>query len=249
MTLAWGLVTIPVSVFTGTEGTRVERKEFLDGNPNIAIGRSPIRKDTGEVVESSDVTRMACASNGTWVILTDDEIAQCTSPRGMAEVQSFVPLNKVDEYLTENVVQVRPKVTKGKADPTATRAFALLLQAMGKRKVAALIKVALRGPARYALLLPNGDLRLVYPADAVRTAIPLDTDFKFSKQELDLAGNLIDAVGVDAPMVTDDTAPVVQTFVDSKAAGAPAPQAPDAPAIPTDIMAAIQASIDARKAA
>jgi DNA end-binding protein Ku len=248
ITLAWGLVSIPLSVYTGTEPTRVQRKEFLNGNPLIEVGRSPIRKDTGDVVSNADVTRMAEASNGAWVVLTDEEIAACTSPKGLAEVQTFVPLKHVDAYLTEGLVQVRPKRTKNRPDPAATKAFALLLTAMGKRKVAALVKVAMRGPARYGLLMPNGDLRLVLTADAVRQRLTIDDDFTFSKQEMDLAGTLIDAIGVDTPVITDDTAPVVQRFVDDKAQGVTPPPPPATPAIPTDVMAAINASIEAAKA-
>ena len=37
-----------------------------------------------------------------------------------------------------------------------------------------------------------------------------------------MATALIDAIGIDAPVVTDDTAPVVQAYVDAKAGGAPA---------------------------
>ena len=246
ITLAWGLVSIPLSVYTGTEGTRVERKEFLNGNANIPIGRSPIRKDNGDVVSNADVTRMAQASSGAWVVLTDEEIAQCTSPKGLAEIQAFVPLKDIDSYLTEGLVQVRPKRTKNKPDPAAERAFGLLLTAMAKRKVAALVKVAMRGPARFALLMPNGDLRLVLTADAVRQRLALP-EYKPSQAETDLALKLIDAVGVDTPVITDDTAPVVQAFVNDKAKGVTPPPPPATPAIPADIMAALNASIDAAK--
>ena len=37
-TLGWGLLPIPLSVFTGTEETRVARKEFLDGDPEVPVG-------------------------------------------------------------------------------------------------------------------------------------------------------------------------------------------------------------------
>ena len=56
-------------------------------------------------------------------------------------------------------------------------------------------------------------------------------------------------MGIDTPVITDDTAPVVQAAVDAKATGLPAPAKADTPAIPLDIMAALEASIDARKEA
>ena len=86
-TLAWGLVTIPLSVYTGTEETRVARKEFRNGDTNVPVGRMPrscvTPTATPSVIDTAEVTRMAQASNGTWVELTDDEIADCTSPKGL----------------------------------------------------------------------------------------------------------------------------------------------------------------------
>lgn len=250
ITLAAGLLNIPLSVYTSTESTRVERKEYLNGDVNVPVGRSPIRKDTGAVVDSADVTRMAEATNGTWVVLTDDEIAACTSERGVAEIVSFVSTKDFDNYFTEALYQVRPKSEKGKANPSATKALSLLFAGMKARKVGALVKLAMRGPARYAILTTDGDLRMVLTADAVRQPRVLDgSDLKFAKAEVEMATTFIDAIGIEAPAVTDDTAPVVQAYVDSKAGGAPTKATQAAPAASDNLMAALQASIDAAKAA
>ena len=181
VTLSAGMVNIPLQLFTATEETRVTRKEFLAGNPDIAVGRSPVRKDTGEVVETADVTRMAEASNGRWVVLTDEEIADATTvAKGVAEVVSFVPVKDFDRYLTTGLYQARPKSEKGKVNPASARAFALLLAGMKARKVGALVKVALRGPARYALLDTEGNLFLIHNSDGVREARPLDVEIPSS---------------------------------------------------------------------
>lgn len=248
-TLAWGMVTIPLGVYTGTEATRISRKEFILGDKGqlVEVGRSPIRKDDGTVVESGDVGRYAQAFNGEWVLLTDDEIANCTSPRGLAELVAFVPVKNVGQYLAEGQGQVRPKASKGKTDAAAERAFALLTTVMAKQKVVALVKVAMRGPARYALLDSNGILTYIYTADAIREAAPVNSTFTFSKDELALATMLVEAVGVDTPVLTDDTAPVVQEFVNAKSSGKPATVVP-APDTTVDLMAALQASVAANKA-
>ena len=248
VTLAAGMVNIPLSVFTSTEATRVARKEFLNGDPSVEIGRSPIRKDTGEVVLQSDVTRMAEADNGSWVILTDDEIAACTSDKNVAEVISFVPVKDIDSYLTEGLYQVRPKVEKGKANPAAVKALSILFAGMKARKVGALIKVAMRGPARYAILTTEGELRLILTADAVREARDLPA-VTVAKNEVALATSLIDAIGIDTPVITDDTAPVVKAYVNSKAGGAPTKAVAQPPATNNDLVEAFQASIDAAVAA
>jgi DNA end-binding protein Ku len=248
-TLSWGLVSIPVSAYTGTEQTRVTRKEFTEIHKHLVeVGRASIRKDNGEVIDNAAVGRYALADSGEWVILTDEEIAECTSPKGVAEIVSFVPVKDVGNYLAENQSQVRPRMDKGKVNPGADRAFALLMAGMKASKVVALIKVAMRGPARYGLLAHDGTFTLIYTADAIRQARPVTADYKFSKDELGMASALIEAVGIDTPTVTDDTAPEVQEYVNSKATGKKFTKAE--PAIPTvDLAAALSASIDAAKAA
>ena len=248
ITLTVGLLPITLSTFTGTEETRVKRSEFFKGDPNISVGRSPVRKDTGEVISNDDVVRMALADNDVWVPLSDDEIADCTAPKGTADVEAFVPVKDMASYLAEGVLQVRPKREKGKANPATEKAFAVLLAGMRARKVCALVKVAMRGPARYALLTADGDLILVRTADQVRDRIPM-TEVAYTKAEVTMVTNLIEAIGVDAPVITDDTAPVVQTYINAKAAGvAPAAKAA-APPVIVDVMGVLEASIVAAKAA
>jgi non-homologous end joining protein Ku len=244
ITIAYGMVTFgPLSIYTGTEATGVSRKEFFQGDVTIPVGRSPIRNDTCDTIESHDVVRMAEATNGTWVALTDDEIAACTSPRGMAEIVSFVPVADFGEYLTENVYQVRPKREKGKLNPAVERAFTVLLAGMRKAGVGALIKVAMRGPARYAILTSTGDLLMVYTADAVRQPQPLADLNAMSASDVAMAVKLIEAVGIDSPVIADDTAPVVRAYVDSKAGGAPEAKV-TAPAGTNDnFLGALEASI------
>ena len=251
-TLAFGVLNIPLSVYTGTEQTRVSRKEFLidaDGT-QIPVGRSATRQDTGEVIPSDSVVRMVEASTGAWVTLTDDEIADCTCPKGVGDIVTFVPVKDIGAYLAEDQAQVRPVAVKGKVDAASDKAFALLCATMRKKKVVALVRVALRGPARHALLAADGSFTYVRTADQVRQARPLSaSDHKFSDAELNLASALIDAVGTDVPVLTDDTAPAVRAFVESKAQGLPVPVKAQVDAIPLDIMAALSASIDAAKAA
>lgn len=247
ITLSVGLLAIPLSVYSGTEATRVARKEFIEVDGTyVSVGRSPVRKDDGTVIETDQVVRMAESSDGKLVTLTDEEIADCTSPKGLAEVEAFVPVKHMGMYLAEGVLQVRPKREKSKPNPAIEKAFAVLLAGMAKRKVCALVKVAMRGPARYALLTADADLILVHTADAVRERIPMIT-ISYSKAEVDMVAALIDAIGTDVPTITDDTADAVRAFVDTKAKGIEAPARPTTPSPTVDIMATLSASIDAAK--
>ena len=247
ITIGWGLVSIPCSVYTGVEPVRVARKEFVrDSNPLAPVGRAITNKETGGVIERDSVVRMAESTTGVWVELDDDEIVACTTDKGQAVIVSFVPNTKVGQYVTEGLSQVRPRRVKGKTDPSGEKALTLLYSAMKARKVSALIKVAMRGPARYALLDCDGNMRLVITSDSIREAREMPSAV-IAKKEMELALALVESIGLNAPTLVDDTAIAIQTFVDDKAKGiAPTPIAAPA-AAPIDIMADLLASIEAEK--
>lgn len=247
--LSAGLINIPLSVYTSVESTSVTRKEFFAGNPDISVGRVPIRRDNDTVIDTADITRMAQAEDGTWVILTDEEIVAAAGLTGGCEVVTFVPVKDAGQYLTDGLYQVRPKNDK-KGGAAATAAFNLLLAGMAHRKVHALVKFALRGAPRHALLTATGDLLLIATADAIRAELPMPA-VKPSKAELDMVVSLIDAIGIETPVVTDDTSLHVRAYVSAKARKGGAKSAPTAPAAAPviDLAERLQASIVAANAA
>lgn len=223
-TVSCGLLNIPVSVMTGTEETAVKRSEFavIDGELH-SVGRIAYVKDTGEVIDdgsSRSVNRYAFDSTtNQWVLLGDHEIEACTMPKKVAEVITFVPLSKLyNSYLPIGLAQVRARTSglKGAQRAQSERAFGLFLAGLKDRKVAALVKVALRGPARFAAITPDGDLLWLQASDGVRASAPV-TPAVYTAQEMSLVGNLIDTVGKSAPVIIDDTAEKISEFVADKA--------------------------------
>jgi non-homologous end joining protein Ku len=249
--LSAGLISIPLAVYTSVESTNVTRREFFNGNPDIPVGRISIRRDTEAAITSDDVTRMAQADDGTWVVLTDDEVVDCVGRAGGCEIVSFVPVKDASQYLTDGLYQVRPKNDK-RGGAAAVAAFSLLLAGMCSRKVHALVRFSMRGTPRYGLLTAEGDLIPVATADGIREALPLPSTSKPSKAELDMVTSLIDAIGVDAPVVIDDVSPVVRAYVNDKASkGGVASSSPSSPppgGDVVDLVERLQASIDAVKA-
>lgn len=244
--LTVGVVPIPLSLYTAVESTAVLRQEFFNGDANVSVGRAPIRKDTGEMIHQSDVTRMAQADDGTWVLLDDAEVEQASGAPGGCEVVTFVPVKDVGSYLIDGLYQVRPKADK-RGGAAATAAYATLLAGMAARKVVALVRVKLRGTPRYGLLTIEGDLLLIATADSVRQPLPMP-DVKPAKADVAMMGQLIDAIGVSTPTVTDDASPKVRDYVNAKAAaqgGTPV----KVTAAAVDITKVLTDSIKAAKAA
>ncbi len=248
ITLSWGLLNIPLSLYTGAEDTNVGRKEFVDGDVNRPAGRAVIDKSTGEVVDQGRVVRMAEASNGEFVVLTDDEIASCTGVRNVAEVVAFISNTDIFNYMPNKLYQVRPKKDKGIPNPAAAKAFSLLISAMASRSVTALVKIALRGPAQYALLTATGDLLFVHTSDGVRKPLSMGL-VAVTSEEQNMAQSLIDAIGISqAPHIPDVTAQAVGQYVDAKAGGAiQNMQAAPPSTNGTDLMAQLMQSIEDKK--
>jgi non-homologous end joining protein Ku len=210
------------------------------------VGRALTNKTTGVIIDRADVVRRAEATSGAWVTLDDDEIVDATMPKGIAVIETFIQTRNLGQYLTEGLYQIRPRRVKGKSDPSGVKALTLLLAAMKERKVVALVKLAMRGPARYAILDCAGDLRYVVTADAIRQPIDLPTA-TVSKQESDLALALIESVGVSAPVLVDTTSQAIQTYVDNKAAGVEPAVVLDAQPSGPDLLSDLMASINANK--
>ena len=252
LTIGWGLVSIPVSMYAGTEGAKspVARHEYTkDGHP---VGRQPYDKVTDEPVAAADIVKKAEASDGTLVELTDDELAALTSgPRGTADIEAFVPLSALADgtYAIEGYNQLRPAKlktgTRRLENAAASKAFALLLAAMAANDVGALVKVTLRGPARYAAILPDGRLVLLGWSRQVRPALPLP-DIELSEAESQMGRQLVAAVGISTPVLEDRAGDELLRYVDEKAGGTAAPPAAvDEPAPVVDLVAALKASLEA----
>jgi DNA end-binding protein Ku len=252
VTVSWGLVTIPCSIYSAAEDIRVARHEFTnDGN---AVGRRSYDKVTGDNVDAADVIKRATASDGSLVDLTDDEIEQATLPvKGEASIESFIPLSAIGTtYHVASECQIRPAMVK-KAYPTSSaKAFALLCKSMEDQGLAALVKVAMRGPAKYAAVCPDGRLVFLHFAEEVRAPRP-EVTATFTDAELAAAKSLIDAVGTSVPVLNDKATAALQKFVDAKAAAGDSYVAPVAPApaaaLTDDLAAMLEAAVAAAKAA
>jgi Ku protein len=249
VTLAWGLVNVPLAVYSATQPCTIARKEFTaDGHP---VGRAAIDKETGKVVTNDSIVKMAPATNGTMVAITDQEMSEWTAPNARCEVVCFIPLDSIGSvYLPDANYQVRPQrsKTKGTSDLAAQQAFALLFTSMARRGVAALVRIALRGPAKYAAITPDGRMTTLYYAEGVRESLPMP-DVALPAGAEAMADQLIDLVGVDLPSLDDTTGAAVQAQIDAKAGGCTPPPTTPTEAPVNDVMGALMASIEAKKPA
>lgn len=258
ITLTAGAIVFPLSIYTAVSDLAVSRSERLNGDPAVEVGRAYVRKDTGATINSEDVTRMAEAvtgdAAGSWVVVSDHELADIYGETGEAEVVSFVPVGEAGRYTINGLMQVRAKSDKRASAQSANEAaFSLLLAGMRDRQVHALVRFVQRGGPVFGLLTCDGDVHTIIPAEAVRAARPLPMA-EHDDKAVKMMGQFIDAVGIAAEPVNDDTPVKVQAFIDSKAAecgvrvgNVPSVTVTGGAPVGTDVMAALEASIAAAK--
>lgn len=267
MTIQFGLVSLPVAIYTACDKLPVKgvsrsmyhpvgKGKAQTFNP---VGKQDYDKVTGATLTSDDIVFLAAATDGTLVEITDDEVATVTGgdEKGLAAIECLVPMSAIGTtYLVERVYQCGPQTTgSGKAKapmPGVENGLALLVRALQEKDAAALFYVALNGPARPACLLPSGHVAMLFSADAVRgPAATIDTS-KVKERELAMAIALLESIGEDLPVLRDETGRKMAEYVDAKAKdpkkAAVAPAAEPEVAEVVDIAALLEASLSAAPA-
>lgn len=249
LTINFGIVPIPVAIYSGVEDQGVHRSMRHNGN---AVKFVNVDGATGEVINRQEVTMVYVLEDGTEVPLTDDEIATAMGEEnGSCEVEGFFPLSELDGYVVESVVQVRPQTLgSGKSlKRPFDKPFALLMTALATRKAFALVRYTLRGKPRLGALTADGSMRVLYWDDEVREALPLPAA-ELTADELLMGGQLVDALlGTKAPHMNNTATAKVREYAAAKAQGTVTVQEhAEAPAT-MDLMAALKASLEKAGAA
>lgn len=261
MTLSWGMVAIPVQLFSGTEDSGFKRSEYIkrtddEGNATyLKVGRKPYVVETGEDVDRSEVVKAVEVEEGI-VEVSDEEVeAAIGAANGTAQVVCFIKQHVLFSggYVLGDLKQVRPTKRKsGKQtiyDPAATQSFALLMAAMRKTASFAIVKIVTRGKPQFGALLPTGDFYTLMFDEQVRERLPMP-EVEIEREAVEMGVELI-SMGMrdDPPTLRDEATTRIIEFAEKKAKGEAVPVAPKGgsdEAAP-DLMAQLQAAVQAGK--
>ena len=248
--VSFGLVSIPVKLYTATEEKDVSfHQVHRDDGGRIRYKR--VCQVDGEEVQYSDIAKGYELPSGETVILTDDDLADLPlATSRVVDVLSFVPLEQVDPIYFAKTYFLEP-------DKTATKPYILLRDALEKADSVALVKVAIRTRESLGTLrVRDGVLVLetmIWP-DEVRTPdfAFLDEDIKVRQQELAMAESLIESMSgdFDPEQYTDDYRQALQEVIEAKIEGREVVEQPveeEETGSVVDLMAALRASVDAAK--
>lgn len=246
--LSFGLVSIPVRLYSATE-TAAGVKFNLLAKDGSRVKQQYVSEKDQSVVARADMVKGYEVEKDKFVLFTTDELHQLEeSSSHVIEIVAFVPEKSVDPRYYDKCYLLAPDKRGGKP-------YALLLEAMRSSGQSALAKWAWKAKQYVVQVRATTEglvLQQLLYADEVRSFKELNIEpVTVSGAELQLALQLIDQIAepaYDPTQFKDEEKKRVLDAIDRKIAGqevVASGHAEDAPvgAQVIDLMAALQASL------
>ena len=247
-TISFGLVSVPVRMFTATESKEL-RFHFLTKGDLQPIGYDKVRKDTGEHVDPDDIVRGFEIEKGRYVELTEEDIDRLDIELTHSiDICDFVDIDEIDPIYFRKAYYLQP-------DQGAEKPYRLLLAALEETGKVAIAKVVIRNKQHLACLRPwEGTILLetMYFADEIRQPESLDgRGGDLRKPEVEMARTLVENLSADFdPEKYDDTyRKELLALLKEKAETGEisAPSAEEEEGEVVDLMAALRESVERTK--
>jgi DNA end-binding protein Ku len=193
--ITFGLVSIPVGLFSATEDRTVHFHQFERGTADRIRNRR-VNERTGAEVEYGEIVKGADLGGGEHVVVEPAELEAIAPGRSRnLDILTFVDLDEIDPLFFQKTYWLAP------SGEQYTRPYALLLEAMEKTNRAGIGSFVMRGKEYLAAIRPGDGvlaLETLFFADEVRDpADELDTlpeRAPAEGKELDMATGLIEAM-------------------------------------------------------
>ncbi|HET7172775.1 MAG TPA: Ku protein [Nocardioidaceae bacterium] len=249
-TISFGLVSIPVKVFSATEQRDIIFRQVHQEDGGRIRYRRVCDLD-GKEVPYSDIGKGYELPDGRIVVLDDDDLANLPLPTAKTvEVLEFVPLEQVDPLYFARAYYLS-------ADGVGAKPYVLLRDALSKAGLCALVKVAIRTRESLALLRERDGalvLQTMFWDDEVRNPqeVAPAEDVTVRKQEVDMAQSYIAAItgDFDPTRYHNEYREALEAVVEAKVSGLPMPEPAEeegATAEVVDLVAALRASVAAAR--
>ncbi|MDR5763244.1 Ku protein [Caballeronia sp. LZ035] len=247
LSLSFGLVSIPVRLYSATESSSEIRFNMLapDGS---RVKQQYVSESSGQVVERSSMQKGYQFEKDRYVVFTAEELKALEEGAShVVEIVSFVPEQSVDPIFYDKAYFIAPDKRGGKP-------YSLLQEALAKTGRCALAKWSYKGKTRIVQVRPSeGGMvfqQLLF-ADEVRSLKDLGIEHvAVSESELKLAVQIIEqgaADVYDAAAYEDEEKKRVLAAIDQKIAGkqivATETQEETASGEVIDLMEALRASL------
>ncbi|HEY4058625.1 MAG TPA: Ku protein [Kofleriaceae bacterium] len=244
-TIAFGLVSIPVKIYSTNEPSHEIHFHFIHEGCGERVKQFYECPKHGKV-DRSEMTKGFELTKGNFVELSKEELKNLEAVASEEiEMREFVPISAVDPMYIDATYYLGP--AKG-----AERAYRLLRDAMESEDLAGIAAYSARGKQYVVMLRPFEDglaMHQLRYLDEVKPwkEVPIGTLPKPPAQELQLATKVIGQLKtdeVDLSKYKDEVKGRVRKLIASKAKGGEilAPDVEERAPIP-DLMAALKASL------
>ncbi len=249
--LNFGLVTVPVELYSATEDHQIHFRQFERGTSD-RIRYKRVNERTGKEVEYDDIVKGYELSRDDYVIVEPDELDAIAPGRSKTiDIENFVDLADVDAIYFQKSYWLAP------AKAEFERAYNLLTRAMADTNKAAIATFVMRGKEYLAAVRSSGDALMLNTLhfqsdirDAAKEIAKLPEQIETKPNELKMAVSLIESM-------TDEWEPAqyrdtyterVERLVAEKREGhtVTAESAPDAPTKVVDLFEALSRSVTSR---
>jgi DNA end-binding protein Ku len=256
--LSFGLVNVPVKVYSATEDHDVKFHQ-VHAKDNGRIRYKRVCEICGEVVEYRDIARAYESDNGQTVIITDEDLSTLPEERSREiEVMEFVPASELDPLMYDRSYYLEP-------DSKSTKSYVLLAKTLASTDRVAIVHFALRNKTRLAALrvkdFSKRDVMvihtLLWPDEIRDPDFPsLDTKVDIKPAELKMAEQVVESMAADfkPDEFRDDYQEQLHELVEAKLEGGEAfpteerePKELDATDDVSDLLAKLEASVRKRR--
>lgn len=246
-TISFGMVTIPVRLFTATESQDISFRQLhaADNSPIKLVRRC---SSDGKDLETDEIVKGYEYAKDRYILVDESDLEKLPIPsKHTIELTAFVASEEIDPVFYEKSYHVEP-------EELGRKPFALLVKALEEKKLNAVGKIAIRTKERLCSLRPrNGSLMLetLFYSDEIKPPDFETPEVKVSEAEMKVAYALIDLLHepFDPTKYRDEYREGLMSIIEAKLEGHEfvAPEEPAAAAPAVDLMAALRASVEAAK--
>jgi DNA end-binding protein Ku len=219
LSLSFGLVSIPVKLYSATESSATVRFNMLDKDGSRLKQQYVSEKD-GHLVERAEMVKGYEFEKDRFVIFQPEELkALQESPSHTIDIVAFIPDKAIDPIFYDKAYFLAP-------DKRGAKPYNLLIEAMRQSGRVALAKWAWKAKQYVVQVRPAEDglvLQQLLYADEVRSMKELDIEkVQVSPAELKLAMQLIEQISEDTydpTMFEDEEKKRILAAIDEKIAG------------------------------
>ncbi len=249
--VSFGLVSIPIQLYAATENKNVQLRQVHEADGGRIQYKRFCTVD-GQEVAYAEIAKGYELPDGEMVVITDAEMADLPLPsQRIIDVLEFVPIESIDPIQYDKTYYLEPQ-------KNAVKPYVVLRDALHKSSQVAIAKVAVRQRESLAVLQVHNDVlvmtTMLWPDEVREPDFPFlrDDPPQIRSQELSMAGSLIDSLAepvFEPGKYTDHYREALEQMIEAKVAGdeTQKPVVVTAKADVVDLMAALQASVDAAK--